>query len=84
MTDESSLTAQAEQLRSMHHRDTPLVLPNVWDAGSAKVVAAAGFQALATGSAPIATSLGYPDHEARRWRRCSPPPAVSSARWTYR
>ena len=37
------------------------MLPNVWDAGSAKVVAEAGFSALATTSAGIAFSLGRPD-----------------------
>jgi len=37
------------------------VLPNVWDPGSAKVVAQAGFEALATTSAGIAFSLGLPD-----------------------
>ncbi|MGH3714536.1 MAG: isocitrate lyase/PEP mutase family protein [Micromonosporaceae bacterium] len=61
MTEE--LDSQAEQLRALHHGDAPLVLPNVWDAASAVVVAEAGFPAIATGSAPIAQSLGYPDHE---------------------
>jgi 2-methylisocitrate lyase-like PEP mutase family enzyme len=59
----STLAQQAETLRVLHHGDRPLVLPNVWDAASARIVAAAGFPAIATGSAPIATSLGFPDHE---------------------
>ncbi|HEX6077007.1 MAG TPA: isocitrate lyase/phosphoenolpyruvate mutase family protein [Micromonosporaceae bacterium] len=56
------LAEQAQRLRVLHHGEM-LVLPTVWDAASAKVAAAAGFPALATGSAPISESLGYPDHE---------------------
>lgn len=56
------LADHAQRLRMLHQGEM-LVLPNVWDAASAKVAAAAGFSALATGSAPIAESLGYPDHE---------------------
>lgn len=40
-----------------------LVLPNAWDAGSASIFVEAGFPALATTSAGIAFSLGYPDGE---------------------
>jgi 2-methylisocitrate lyase-like PEP mutase family enzyme len=40
------------------------VLPNVWDAASARAVAAAGFPAVATSSAAVALSLGYADGEA--------------------
>jgi 2-methylisocitrate lyase-like PEP mutase family enzyme len=40
-----------------------LVLPNVWDVASAKIVEQAGFPALATSSAAVAWMLGYPDGE---------------------
>lgn len=50
-------------LRALHHRDTPLVLANVWDPGSARIVAAAGFPAIATSSAAVAEANGYQDHE---------------------
>src|SRR5258708_36278335 len=40
-----------------------LVLPNAWDAGSARLFIEAGFSALATTSAGIAFSLGYMDGE---------------------
>lgn len=40
-----------------------LVLPNAWDAGSARIFVEAGFTALATTSAGIAFSLGFPDGE---------------------
>ncbi|MFG2135540.1 isocitrate lyase/phosphoenolpyruvate mutase family protein [Streptomyces sp. NPDC048650] len=52
----------AETLRALHHGpDLPLILPGPWDAGSAKVFADAGFEALATPSAGIAAALGYED-----------------------
>jgi 2-methylisocitrate lyase-like PEP mutase family enzyme len=40
-----------------------LVLPNAWDAGSARVLEAAGFPAIATTSAGVALALGYEDHQ---------------------
>jgi 2-methylisocitrate lyase-like PEP mutase family enzyme len=53
----------AARLRALHVPGTPLLLPNVWDAASARLVEAAGFPVVATGSAAVAESLGYPDHE---------------------
>jgi 2-methylisocitrate lyase-like PEP mutase family enzyme len=50
-------------LRELHRRGDPLVLVNVWDAASARVVAAAGAPALATASWAIAAAHGYPDGE---------------------
>ena len=41
-----------------------LVLPNAWDAASAKVMEAAGFAAIATTSGGVANALGYDDHES--------------------
>lgn len=54
---------KAETLRALHHGDKPLVLPNAWDAGTAVMVAAAGFPAVATTSAGVAFAMGYPDGE---------------------
>jgi 2-methylisocitrate lyase-like PEP mutase family enzyme len=51
---------RAETFRRMHHGRI-LVLPNAWDAASATVLEAAGFSAIATTSAGVANSLGYPD-----------------------
>ncbi|KUH35953.1 MULTISPECIES: isocitrate lyase/PEP mutase family protein [Streptomyces] len=54
----------AADFRSLHRgrpRRGPLVLPGPWDAGSARVLAGAGFPALATPSAGVAASLGYED-----------------------
>jgi 2-methylisocitrate lyase-like PEP mutase family enzyme len=47
----------------MHHSPSILVLPNAWDAASARIFEDAGFGAIATTSAGIANSLGYPDGE---------------------
>ncbi len=50
------------------HRGPPmLLLPNVWDAMSAGIFAAAGFDALATTSGGVAWALGYPDGEHAPW-----------------
>ncbi len=48
---------------ALHVPGNPVVLYNVWDAGSARAVAAAGAQALATGSHPVADANGWPDGE---------------------
>ncbi|MER6077220.1 isocitrate lyase/phosphoenolpyruvate mutase family protein [Streptomyces sp. NPDC001833] len=45
------------------HREGCFLLPNAWDAGSARVLESAGFPALATTSAGIAFSLGRADHD---------------------
>ena len=45
----------------LHVKGRPLVLYNIWDAGSAKAVAAAGAPALATGSWSVAAAQGYAD-----------------------
>lgn len=64
-TGTTSTTAQgrASALRALHTPGRPLVLPNVWDAASARAVEAAGFPVIATGSAAIAPVLGYDDGE---------------------
>ncbi len=54
---------KASALRALHVPGRPLVVPNVWDAASARAVEAAGFPVVATGSAAIAPVLGYDDGE---------------------
>ncbi|HVW15654.1 MAG TPA: isocitrate lyase/phosphoenolpyruvate mutase family protein [Mucilaginibacter sp.] len=56
-------TEKAELFRSLHARNGVFVIPNPWDAGSAKILAGLGFEALATTSAGLAFSLGKPDGE---------------------
>jgi 2-methylisocitrate lyase-like PEP mutase family enzyme len=47
----------------LHRPGAPLILYNVWDPGSAAAVAAAGAEAIATGSSPVAQAHGFPDGE---------------------
>ncbi|RJQ89996.1 isocitrate lyase/PEP mutase family protein [Amycolatopsis panacis] len=53
----------AEALRALQVPGKPLVLPNVWDADTARLVEAAGFPVVATSSAAVAASLGLADGE---------------------
>ncbi len=59
----SAGASKADALRRLHVEGPMLVLPNAWDAGSARIFVEAGFPALATTSAGIAFSLGLPDGE---------------------
>src|SRR5262245_51527008 len=53
----------AETFKAMHLSGKGFVMPNAWDAGSAILLADAGFHVLGTTSAGIAFSLGKPDFE---------------------
>ncbi len=54
------------RLLELHRPGRPLLLANVWDAGGARILAALGFEALATTSAGHAFSLGRADGEVSR------------------
>lgn len=57
---------QAEKARAfaeMHRPGDPVILYNIWDAGSARAVVEAGAQAVATGSYSVAAAQGYEDRE---------------------
>ena len=54
---------RADRFRALHEGET-FVMPNPWDAGSAKVLEALGFEALATTSSGFAFTLGRPDGSA--------------------
>jgi 2-methylisocitrate lyase-like PEP mutase family enzyme len=51
----------AAALQSLHVPGDPLVLPNAWDAGTARLVEEAGYPAVATTSSGVAVALGYAD-----------------------
>src|SRR3954451_3801101 len=51
----------AERLRDLHRTPPILVLPNAWDAASARLIEDEGVPAIATTSAGVAAALGYPD-----------------------
>jgi len=52
---------KAERLRKLHHGRRILALPNAWDVVSARILEEVGHPAIATSSAAVAFSLGYPD-----------------------
>ena len=65
---------QAERgavFRDLHSAEGIFVMPNAWSAGSARMLAAAGFRAIGTTSAGIAYSLGLPDYEGALTREAA-------------
>ena len=63
MTAAATQPDRAATLRALHAPGDPIVLWNVWDAGSARAVARGGARALATGSWSVAAAHGYIDGE---------------------
>jgi 2-methylisocitrate lyase-like PEP mutase family enzyme len=58
-----SAASSAQAFRALHQSGL-LILPNAWDAGSARIIEEAGAKAIATSSAAVAWAHGYPDGEA--------------------
>ena len=56
----------AARFLALHHGDAPFVIPNAWDAGSAKVFASIGAAAIATTSSGYAATLGRLDYDMTR------------------
>ncbi len=65
--DSAQQTEMAKSFLARHRAPPILLLPNAWDALSARLFVAAGFDALATTSAGVAWALGYPDGELAPW-----------------
>ena len=65
MTAETSPTQadRGARFRELHTRPGTFIIPNPWDAGTAKILTSLGFEALATTSAGLAHALGRPDGE---------------------
>ncbi|WP_313549061.1 isocitrate lyase/phosphoenolpyruvate mutase family protein [Pseudomonas sp.] len=61
---------KAALFKKLHTYDQPLILPNPWDAGSARILSRLGFEALATTSAGLAFSLGRQDARGSLSRDC--------------
>lgn len=55
-----------ETFAALHRADAGFIMPNAWDAGSARILEVAGFPAIGTTSAGIAFSLGRQDYQAER------------------
>src|SRR5579863_6185500 len=58
---------KAELFRAMHSGPPLLLLPNAWDAITARIIVGAGFPAIATTSGGVAWAIGYADGEAAPW-----------------
>jgi len=61
--DKSAQIERATRFRNLHDRSRVLLLPNAWDAASARIFADLGFAAIATTSGGVAWSLGHADGE---------------------
>ncbi|WP_129715404.1 oxaloacetate decarboxylase [Pedobacter sp. SYP-B3415] len=61
--------ALAERFKTLHERPGTFIIPNPWDAGSARLLASQGFEALATTSAGLAFSLAKADGEGALTRQ---------------
>lgn len=82
-----------QHFHDLHHAARPLVLPNAWDAASARLMHHLGAAAIATTSAGLAWSLGYPDGDRlplaeyasalRRIVRVTPLPVSADAEGGY-
>jgi len=75
----SSHTDKAQRFRALHERPGTFILPNPWDIGTARLLAMAGFDALATTSAGLAFSLGRADGALTRAQHLDHARAIVSA-----
>jgi 2-methylisocitrate lyase-like PEP mutase family enzyme len=60
----TSRDEKVQRFRALHERPGIFVIPNPWDAGTARILTALGFEALATTSAGFAFAIGYRDGAA--------------------
>jgi 2-methylisocitrate lyase-like PEP mutase family enzyme len=74
-----SQSEKAARFRSLHQGPRAFVIPNPWDAGSARVLAALGFQALATSSGAQAGVLGRRDGKVAREEALAHARAIAAA-----
>src|SRR5580698_64026 len=72
-------TEKAARFLELHRPGNPLLLPNPWDQGSAKLLASLGFQALATTSSGFAVTLGRSDGSVSRDEALAHAAAIVSA-----
>jgi 2-methylisocitrate lyase-like PEP mutase family enzyme len=69
----------ARWFAQLHHGEQPLLLPNPWDVGSARLLASLGFQALATTSSGFAATLGRLDGAVTREEALAHAAALAAA-----
>lgn len=70
---------KAERFLALHHGRSPLLIPNPWDVGSARLLVSLGFEALATTSGGFAGTLGRPDGQVSLEEVLTHAAAVSAA-----
>jgi len=76
------MLTQAEKgsaFRALHERDSPFIIPNPWDVGTARLLAHLGFEALSTTSAGYAFSVGRRDNTISRQEMMAHVSAIASA-----
>jgi 2-methylisocitrate lyase-like PEP mutase family enzyme len=66
LTNQTAQSEKAELFHKLHLKDGPFVMPNAWDIGSARILTALGFEAIATTSAGMAYALGKSDGTVSR------------------
>src|SRR5277367_1015163 len=72
-------TEKGNAFRALHERDRAFIIPNPWDAGTARILAHLGFEALATTSAGYAFSVGKRDNTIGRDEMMTHVAAIVSA-----
>ncbi len=75
----SDQAAKARRFLALHRPGQPLLLPNPWDVGSAKLLASVGFEALATTSSGFAATLGRLDGSVSRDEALGHAAAIAAA-----
>jgi 2-methylisocitrate lyase-like PEP mutase family enzyme len=75
----SSQAEKAQHFLTLHRKGDPLLLPNPWDAGSARILADLGFAALATTSSGFAATMGRADGEVTRDEALAHAAAIAAA-----
>jgi len=74
-----TLKEKGQKFLALHQRERAFIIPNPWDAGTAKLLALLGFEALATTSAGFAFSIGVPDGAVGREAMMAHIAAIASA-----
>ncbi len=75
----TALAGRAQTFLELHVPGRPLLMPNPWDAGTARVLASLGFKALATTSSGFAATLGRPDGSVSRDEALAHAGAIAAA-----
>jgi len=70
---------KAERFRALHRGPGAFIIPNPWDGGSARILAALGFEALATSSGACAATLGRRDGRVKREEALAHAAAIAAA-----